>query len=169
MKIFVNDGVGWIVETYERDGPLTYALAEELAEDYVGQGDYEQGLVIVHVCTRRFSREDGDILTEWDVRVMVEPDVPDCQPPVYVDTGMYDHDRDHDWQSPHEIVGGLEENPGVGPSDHGGVVAKAVCSHCGMYRVTDTGATDHTGQRYTRVTYEDPDEESLTWIEEKEE
>lgn len=63
-----------------------------------------------------------------------------------------DHDE-HDWQSPHEIVGGIKENPGVWGHD-GGVIINECCMHCGCKRVTDTAAQRHDGERITEVTYE---------------
>lgn len=62
---------------------------------------------------------------------------------------------EHDWQTPYEIVGGLEENPGVF-GHGGGVITHAVCMHCGCGRATDTWATDpETGrQGLTSVSYD---------------
>lgn len=45
----------------------------------------------------------------------------------------------HEWQSPHEIVGGIRENPGVW-GHGGGVIIAEVCLHCGCERSTDTWA-----------------------------
>lgn len=55
----------------------------------------------------------------------------------------------HEWTSPHEVVGGLKENPGVF-GHGGGVVIREVCAHCGRQRRTDTW-TD--GQPKTTVQY----------------
>jgi hypothetical protein len=83
----------------------------------------------------------------------IEPDEPDCSA------------DEHDWQSPHEVVGGIEENPGVW-GHGGGVVMTEVCRHCGAYRVTDTWAQNmSTGEQgLTSVEYREADERSLTWI-----
>jgi hypothetical protein len=157
MKVFVTDGYG---ATDEHDvDVLNEDIAEELAQEYVDNGAYGQGPVDVHVYTTRFSREDGEVLREWWVTVSVPPEEPEC----------VDRYTDHDWQSPHSLVGGLESNPGVWGSDHGKVRYTEVCSHCGIYRKTDHGATDHSGQPYTRIDYRDADEDSLAWIEEMEE
>lgn len=73
----------------------------------------------------------------------LEPPEPDCP----------DHDE-HDWQSPHAIVGGIAENPGVHGSG-GGVVISECCMHCGCRRTTDTWATDPTNgtQGHTTICY----------------
>ena len=42
-------------------------------------------------------------------------------------------------QSPHEVVGGLEENPGVW-GNGGGVIIHEVCQTCGVHRHTNTWA-----------------------------
>lgn len=75
--------------------------------------------------------------------------------------------HDHDWCSPHRVVGGLRENPGVFGSG-GGVKVVEVCRHCGRRQHTDTWATNpNTGEQgVERVWYTDHDEASLAWIEE---
>jgi len=45
----------------------------------------------------------------------------------------------HDWQSPHKIVGGIKDNPGV-YGHGGGVVITECCMTCGCKRVRDTWA-----------------------------
>lgn len=71
----------------------------------------------------------------------------------------------HAWRSPHSVVGGLRENPGV----HGvgaGVVVREVCAHCGAYRVYESAAQDPgTGTYYASTHYEEADEDSLAWVE----
>jgi hypothetical protein len=63
--------------------------------------------------------------------------------------------EDHDWRSPHRIVGGIEENPGVW-SHGGGIIMEQVCMRCGCARTTDTWAQDpETGaQGLPSVRYE---------------
>lgn len=75
-------------------------------------------------------------------------------------------DGEHDWVSPHSVVGGIRENPGVWGSAHGQIKCRKVCRHCGMYRVTDHGATDSSnGPCVTSVSCGDADETSLAWVE----
>jgi hypothetical protein len=90
-----------------------------------------------------------------DVTTMIEANEPSC-------------DRifsEHDWQSPHEVVGGCEENPGV-HGHGGGVIITGVCAHCGKYKITDTWAQNpETGEQgLTSVEYEDADERSEQWL-----
>jgi hypothetical protein len=70
------------------------------------------------------------------VTVAVQPPEPDCA-----------DDRGHRWHAPHELVGGLEENPGVW-GHGGGVISKDVCRFCGVVRTVDTWAQDpETGEQ----------------------
>lgn len=73
---------------------------------------------------------------------------------------------EHDWQSPIEVLGGIEQNPGVW-GHGGGVVIHEVCRQCGVYRITDTWAQDPgTGEQGLRsLKYRDADDASLQWIE----
>lgn len=90
-----------------------------------------------------------------DVHVIIEAEEPPCL-----------RDREHSWEAPLDLVHGIEDNPGV-QGHGGGVVITRVCSFCGRYRVTDTWATDPTTGRQglTSVEYEDPDRQSIDWIE----
>lgn len=88
------------------------------------------------------------------VTVAIEPDAPCCAEP----------GQAHDWQSPHEVLGGLEESPGV-QGHGGGVIIREACAHCGAYRITDTWAQrmDTGEQGLTSVAYEPADETSEAW------
>jgi len=70
--------------------------------------------------------KDGD--SEEFTRVL-DPTEPEC-----------DEDA-HSWTTPHDIVGGLPESPGVVGSG-GGTRSHEVCKHCGCGRITDTWATN---------------------------
>jgi len=67
------------------------------------------------------------------VTVSIDPPEPICD--------RESRRRPHDWQSPHSIVGGLEENPGV-HGHGGGVWITEICMSCGTERVRDTWAQD---------------------------
>jgi hypothetical protein len=83
----------------------------------------------------------------------VHPHEPDC-----ID------DDDHDWQTPHAVLGGLKENPGV-RGNGGGVIVRRVCARCGCYRTTNTWATNPSdGTPMTSVSYEEADENSQAWV-----
>jgi hypothetical protein len=117
-------------------------------------------------------RSDDDTETEWiDVRWWL----PVVRWDGVVDTVDYDRtfaidpevpgDCEHEWCSPHSVVGGCEENPGVWGSG-AGVEITEICRYCGMYRITETHAQSrHDGQyRGVRVSYRQADEDSLAWI-----
>ncbi|MFA6118237.1 MAG: hypothetical protein WC729_29900 [Sphingomonas sp.] len=107
---------------------------EDAAQRYVGSGDWGEA--------------EDDARTQWidcivipldaagepiadereTITVTVNPVAPRCRS-VHV----------HDWQSLHEIVGGLKENPGV-HGHGGGVVIHQACRHCGARRRIDTWA-----------------------------
>jgi hypothetical protein len=89
--------------------------------------------------------------------VDLDPAEPDC-----------DAGHDHDWCSPHDLLGGLAENPGV-QGHGGGVIITEVCSHCGVYRSTDTWARRRdTGEQGLReVSYRPADDASLAWAAEQ--
>jgi hypothetical protein len=73
--------------------------------------------------------------------------------------------RDHDWDDPVEVVGGIPENPGVW-GHGGGVIIRLVCRRCGRYRIEDTwGQAPWGEQGLTIIRYEDADERSRKWVE----
>jgi len=72
----------------------------------------------------------------------------------------------HDWQRPLKVVGGIRESPGAW-GHGGGVTVIEVCSKCGMYKKTDTWAQCEScgKQGLTKVTYREPDDVSMAWVE----
>lgn len=75
------------------------------------------------------------------------------------------HDgREHRWESPIEIVGGIDENPGVW-GHGGGVKIHQVCRWCGRARHTDTWAHNPgPGEPgLTSVRYEEADRLPAVW------
>ena len=94
----------------------------------------------------------------WDrvesVTAEIDPTPPECE-----------EDKEHDWQSPHEVVGGIEENPGVW-GNAGGVIVTEVCAHCGAYKVTNTWDQSEGPEPVTTIQYKEPDERSLEWVNE---
>jgi hypothetical protein len=119
------------------------------AQEYVDGGDWGDGdgsttWVHVHAWTRYVL---GDLTLNDDDRedfaIAIDPTPPACP------------EGDHEWESPHEVVGGCESNPGV--SGHGGgVICREVCHHCGALKITDTWAQcPETGEQgLTSVHYE---------------
>lgn len=125
--------------------------AEEGAREYVAGGDWRAEGDGTTWVTVTVTDEDGD---DSSYTITVDPDEPPC-----VDGEA------HDWQSPLEVVGGIDENPGVW-GHGGGVIMTEVCRHCGRYQVIDTWAQNPEGgeQGLTSTVYRDADEESLAWI-----
>ena len=112
--------------------------------------------------------EDGPGGTIWiDVRVVCDETDEEGSDTVQIDAPepTCEGGDAHEWQSPHEVVGGVEENPGV-HGHGGGVIVRAVCAHCGIYRVTDTWAQrrDTGEQGLDSVAYAPADDESLAWV-----
>ena len=144
----------WYVEIDAGSGGETTLLAPTLddawtdAIEWARGGEWEPGIVHVRIEVVGDYEDRGE-LVHFDV--MPEPDCPD-------------HPA-HDWQSPHELLGGIEENPGVW-GHGGGVTITEVCSHCGIYRVTDTWAQCRQcgTQGLEETTYRDADEASEAWL-----
>ena len=99
--------------------------------------------------------ERGETIEEEKIEVRFDPPLP-CE-------GDASRGKCR-WDNPHELLGGLEENPGV--RGHGGGAAiMEVCRTCGSYRETlthdqDTGSSDEW-EKTTR--YLPPDGRSLEW------
>ncbi len=114
--------------------------AERQAREWIVRG-YERGekTIWLDVAIREVSGGD-----EWTVTVALDPAEPDGE-----------GTRAHDWQAPHDLVGGIAENPGVW-GHGGGIVTSEVCIHCGTERRTDTWAQrpDTGEQGLTSVSYE---------------
>jgi hypothetical protein len=112
---------------------------EEAAQEYVdgGEWDLSGGTAYIHVYAWQECRSvnaKGEVITGTAGRdsytITLHQPEPDC-----ID------DDGHDWQSPHAIVGGIEENPGVW-GNGGGVIIHEVCMRCACGRTTDTWAQD---------------------------
>jgi len=142
--------------------------ADEASQAYVDGADYSDWesaaqTAYIHMRAWRIGYVLADLAAEevLELRIddtsrtiEIEPREPDCE-----------DGQTHDWQSPHEVVGGLEENPGV-HGHGGGVVITEICAHCGLYRVTDTWAQDReTGEQgLTSVAYQEADDASSEWV-----
>lgn len=128
----------------------TFADAKDGARAWVrrGQWDTTNGTTWVRVriaCETDRGYVSGRGSADEDrLTVAVDPVEPRCS------------ERAHDWQSPIEIVGGIEENPGI-VGHGGGVIISECCMHCGCKRTTDTWAQrrDTGEQGLTSVKYEE--------------
>jgi len=159
---------GWTATSVGDD--MYYEAAEsaaEAAQDYVDDGDWAEerpSTIWISVWTWRravVTCHDGEEvelrLDREQHEIELEPDEPECS---------HDDDHDHDWRTPHEVVGGIRENPGCW-GHGGGVIMREVCAHCAYYRETDTWAQNpETGEQGLRsIRYEEPDEASIAWVE----
>lgn len=97
-------------------------------------------------------RETGDACY-LDVECGRDPEPPQCVAEA------------HDWQSPHEVVGGLSENPGVWSTGGTTLVFRECCGRCGAYRRTTSYGSQRDPGQVDTVEYLPPDETSLEWIE----
>jgi hypothetical protein len=126
---------------YATEEHASLADAIESAVAGVDRANYGDAEGTIYISVSVYCGLTGE---EASRTVTLNPDEPEC-----VDG------EEHDWQSPHEILGGLSENPGV-MGHGGGVIVEEVCMRCGCARMTDTYAQDmSTGiQGYTSVSYE---------------
>lgn len=154
---------GWRADDGEAEVEYPAAPSgREAAEEYVGDGSWGEPESTIWIRVRAWQTcltltDDGEVIEERangeEHTIAVDPMEPECAC------------EEHDWCSPHSVLGGLRENPGV-RGNGGGVIAREVCAHCGAYRVTDTWAQDpETGEQGLRsVSYEKPDGNSLAWV-----
>ncbi|MBX3203225.1 MAG: hypothetical protein KF850_33135 [Labilithrix sp.] len=125
----------------EELGSLTIGDARRAARAWAEEGDYDTSEGTLFLLYRIHCAETGE---DSSVSIELQPEAPAC----------VDGDE-HDWQAPHELLGGLEENPGVW-GHGGGVIVHEVCMRCGCGQTTDTWAQDPTTGRQglTSVRYE---------------
>lgn len=152
----------------ERLEAHTLAEAEEKARAMLREGDWSNVIEDGRSYTPQAEILELDGDGDWDVvstvSIRIDPPEPEC-----------DNSTGHEWVRPHEVLGGMEENPGVW-RHRGGVITHEVCPHCGRYRVTDTWddlrryrANDTWNELRSvpgeTVWYEGADEKSREWVE----
>lgn len=125
------------------------ADALAIARDNVDIRNYNghEGTLFINVRVRRVITDNDDSIYEEDEgsdTISLDPSEPECT-----------HADGHNWDSPHNIVGGYIENPGV-YGHGGGVTITSVCLRCGCKRVRDTWAQNPTTgeQGLNSLTYE---------------
>lgn len=126
------------VEAESAEDALEVARGNVSRANYPTDDDRSQGTIWIDVRVHCEETDEEDSDT-----VECGPEEPGCA------------EDEHDWQAPHEIVGGIKENPGVW-GHGGGVLIHEVCVHCGCGRTTDTWAQrPDTGEQGLRsVKYE---------------
>ncbi len=127
------------------------------AREWASGGTYEKRVMVgVRVIELNADGEQTDNMLSDEVEAGPEPKAPECE-----------DGQKHDWQSPHEVVGGIKENPGVWATGGTGLSIREVCAHCGCYRQQrQTGSQRNPGELPETVTYENADERSLEWVRE---
>lgn len=126
---------------------------QDAAQQYVDGGEWGESTNTswIHVYVQELDADGEAVDSRHNITVEVNPDEPECE-----------DDGGHDWQSPHGIVGGIKENPGVW-GHGGGIVIVECCIRCGCKRTTDTWAQDHeTGEQGLRSVEYEPEK----WAEE---
>jgi hypothetical protein len=121
------------------------ASPEAAAQGYVETGDWGEPTSTIWI-TVYVTPVGGDPDFDREAHtVEIDPDEPSCE-----------SGEDHQWKSPIELVGGLEDNPGVF-GHGGGVVIHEVCQHCGCSKTTDTWAQNpETGEQGLQSVSYDP-------------
>lgn len=131
----------------------------EAANEYVEDGDWgDQSSTnwIDVYAWRRWTL--GKVVHDEDrecFTVEIDPEEPECT------------EEKHDWCSPHDVVGGIKENPGVW-GNGGGLIINEVCRHCGCLKTIDTWAQrrDNGEQGLSSVIYDDGNHQYRdAWIE----
>lgn len=138
--LVLNDGK---IYADDRNAEIEYddLTPAEAAQEYVRDCDFDDVASTDWVTVYTYRKgvdESGEIVHIGEERhkIAIEPTEPDC-----ID------DHSHHWATPHELLGGLEDNPGVW-GNGGGVICHEVCLHCGCERITDTWAQDmSTGEQ----------------------
>jgi hypothetical protein len=132
------------------------ADAEAAIEAWLTDGDWDTSEGPLYLTAYAYPIDPTTGTADGEGRVdgeaTIEQDAPDCE-----------GDEEHTWRSPHSVVGGLRENPGV--HGHGaGIIAREVCPHCGWYRVYESARQDGSGRYHEATSYAEPDEDSLAWV-----
>ncbi len=85
-------------------------------------------------------------------------DIPECEAA---------EDSEHDWRSPHALVGGLRENPGYWSGGGTISISKSVCRCCGCYQTeTNKGSQCHESEARVIIEIEPRDSDSEEWLKE---
>jgi len=131
--------------------------ARAVAEEWVQDGEYGDKSCYVGVYLVEVDDDDEEIGEGERFSVLVDRETvePDCDS----EEGI------HDWQSPYELLGGCQENPGVWGIGGTQITSKEVCANCGMYKIYTSESTPGNypiEPAYTE--YEDADDASLDWV-----
>lgn len=151
-----DDGNAEVVEEHES--------GRAAAQAYVDGGEWgeiESGVTIDVTAWREGIDGDGDTVrvNQGSHAITILPEEPACPEA---------EDGTHDWQSPHDLVGGCDSNPGVWSTGGTSFEYLTVCSHCGMFCLeTSTGTQRNPDEAEKTVEYLPATPESLAWVEEQ--
>jgi hypothetical protein len=141
MRYYVDDDAYGEWQEWGDDVPL-----EDIARKWVEEGDWgpqaEGATLRVCVYTLPEGADEDDVNYAEDLELVGCAEVPlPTQEPDCVEG----HEHNWEWVA----ARGNEWRPGT--------TTWEVCTHCGLQRVTDTGACNGYGEHYTSVRYDDPD------------
>jgi hypothetical protein len=116
-----------------------------------GDWDTSEGPLYLTAYAYPIDPTTGEACAEGRVEgeVTIEQDAPACA-----------DGEDHEWRTPHSVLGGLADNPGVWGAG-AGIVSREVCAHCGAYRVSESARQDGSGGYHEATSYEEADDDSL--------
>ena len=139
--------------------------AMQQAREWAAEGSYEER-VMVRVSVHEVD-EDGEWLSDGESDSDEVAAGPEPKPPA-TDCGT--EDEDHDWQRPQELVGGLNENPGVFSTGGTRLDFHEVCARCGLRKHSwDQGTQRNPGDLDEGVEYEEANEVSIAWAQAQQE
>ncbi|MCH8517910.1 MAG: hypothetical protein LAT68_16530 [Cyclobacteriaceae bacterium] len=122
---------------------ITANTPEEAAEAFCSDFDSSERSVAYRVVV-----SGGTLGEEADEHIVVaHPPEPRCDAAC---------DGQHRWQSPHALVGGIEQNPGVWGTGGASLRIEEVCVLCGTKRVTTTPNQGFESEHdHTTISYEE--------------
>ena len=135
MNFTANDGYG----DFSVEATSLQMAVEAAREQVIGAADADDTTYWMQLNVQNDDDEDENSVE----KLAIHPDIPAC-----IDG------EDHQWESPHEIVGGIVSNPGVWASNGAGTESTECCMHCFCARIEDDGAQDRqTGEHLYSVRY----------------
>lgn len=143
-----DDGNSEIIEAEDMDA------AKEKAEEMWQNGSWD-GKCLIDVYIQEIDWDGNDVgdREEIEVECGEDPEEPECV------------EDEHEWESPHEVVGGLSENPGVWSLGGTTIRTVEVCKHCGWHKKETNYGAQRNPQQCDTIEYMEPDESSLAWVE----
>jgi hypothetical protein len=111
-----DDQVSEVIEADSMEDAL------EQAADLWKDGSWDSKCIIDLVVSE-LDVDGNEVDTDYiSVECGEDPEPPSCT------------EDEHEWDNPHEIVGGLKENPGVWSLGGTTLLFKSVCVHCGLIK-----------------------------------